>query len=284
MWGLTLTIVCQTSCRAFVVDVLLCCPCDSQVWKFVDPIYLQLHPYLVIACSVLPIMTSISTKPRHTSIFRPCMDTIKLHRIKFVSEMVGVLSYLMFLLRIGFSCCLLQSALCWCCSAGIIMSVDSSFFVFTCTNPSMQFIAKKLLEINERGTYENPAKLKSDDPESKAKLLAQEEEIFQIARLINASWFASGEYIPLVRMIGHWPKAQSGLLWLLLVYLGLGEGWEQLGVGSVWCKAYFTPKPDSRWHFTAGNENGGPFSIWTWKRQRLQRWGKTACFISLWGI
>ncbi|KAF9466079.1 linoleate diol synthase [Collybia nuda] len=53
------------------------------------------------------------------------------------------------------------------------------------------YIAKKLLEINERGTYEDPTKLKSDNPEAKTKLLNQEEEIFQIARLINAGWFAS---------------------------------------------------------------------------------------------
>jgi linoleate 10R-lipoxygenase len=50
-------------------------------------------------------------------------------------------------------------------------------------------IAAKLLEINERGTYADPASLNPDDPASKAKLLAQEEEIFQTARLINCGWF-----------------------------------------------------------------------------------------------
>ena len=50
---------------------------------------------------------------------------------------------------------------------------------------STQYIAKKLLELNERGTY-------SDDL---GKLTAeqratQDEDIFQVARLINCGWFA----------------------------------------------------------------------------------------------
>jgi len=38
----------------------------------------------------------------------------------------------------------------------------------------IQYIAAKLLEINERGVYDDPANLSGDDPASKAKLLAQE--------------------------------------------------------------------------------------------------------------
>jgi hypothetical protein len=57
---------------------------------------------------------------------------------------------------------------------------------------SKQYIAAKLLEINERGTFEDPATLSGDDPVSKAKLLAQEEEIFQTARLVNCGWFGMG--------------------------------------------------------------------------------------------
>jgi hypothetical protein len=49
------------------------------------------------------------------------------------------------------------------------------------------FIAKKLFEINERGTYVEPATLAPGDP----RLVAQEEEIFQLARLCNSAWFAS---------------------------------------------------------------------------------------------
>jgi hypothetical protein len=52
-----------------------------------------------------------------------------------------------------------------------------------------QYIAAKLFEINERGTYVDPATLSGGDPASKAKLIAQEEEIFQTARLVNCGWF-----------------------------------------------------------------------------------------------
>jgi hypothetical protein len=57
---------------------------------------------------------------------------------------------------------------------------------------SKQYIAAKLLGINERGIYVDPATLLGDDPASKAKLLTQEEELFQTARLINCGWFAMG--------------------------------------------------------------------------------------------
>jgi linoleate 10R-lipoxygenase len=52
------------------------------------------------------------------------------------------------------------------------------------------YIAKKLLEINERGHYIDPSK-PTDDPDWKKKLPDQDEEIFQIARLVNCTWFAS---------------------------------------------------------------------------------------------
>lgn len=55
------------------------------------------------------------------------------------------------------------------------------------------------MEINERGTYNNPASYKTDVPAEKAKLLAQEEELFQIARLINCGWFASGQLARLLK-------------------------------------------------------------------------------------
>ena len=65
-----------------------------------------------------------------------------------------------------------------------------------------QYIARRLLEINERGTWVDPSK----EPLSSPKLIKQDEgaqlrpfvfsanvdctEIFQIARLCNATWFA----------------------------------------------------------------------------------------------
>ncbi|KAG5723411.1 Psi-producing oxygenase C [Termitomyces sp. T112] len=53
------------------------------------------------------------------------------------------------------------------------------------------YIAKKLYEINERGTFVDPAKLQTDNPEDLKKLLEQEEELFQTARLVNCGWFGS---------------------------------------------------------------------------------------------
>ncbi|KAF8892276.1 heme peroxidase [Infundibulicybe gibba] len=53
------------------------------------------------------------------------------------------------------------------------------------------YIARKLLEVNERGTYVDPDTVSPDVPTAKAKLLAQEEELFQIARMVNCGWFAS---------------------------------------------------------------------------------------------
>lgn len=72
-------------------------------------------------------------------------------------------------------------------------------------NRNHNYIAKKLFEINERGTFTDPALL---TPE---KIAAQDEEIFQIARLINAGWFAAvvfGDYfsciLGLVRYGSNW--------------------------------------------------------------------------------
>ncbi|TFK65591.1 linoleate diol synthase [Pluteus cervinus] len=53
------------------------------------------------------------------------------------------------------------------------------------------YIAKRLLEINERGTWVDPSTLSPDIPANKAKLISQEEEIFQIARLVNCGWFGA---------------------------------------------------------------------------------------------
>ncbi|KAH9973470.1 putative linoleate diol synthase [Lactifluus volemus] len=58
-------------------------------------------------------------------------------------------------------------------------------------NRNHNYIATKLLEINEHGDLKNPDSIalnKSDRPEIIRK---QDEKIFQIARLINCSWFGS---------------------------------------------------------------------------------------------
>ena len=48
-----------------------------------------------------------------------------------------------------------------------------------------------MLEINERGFYVDPSSIPASDPNRSTKLLAQEEDIFQTARLINCAWFGS---------------------------------------------------------------------------------------------
>ncbi|CAL1714626.1 unnamed protein product [Somion occarium] len=56
------------------------------------------------------------------------------------------------------------------------------------------YIAKKLLEINERGTFVDPDNMSRDDPNHDQKLQKQDEELFQTARLINCTWFASAVF------------------------------------------------------------------------------------------
>jgi linoleate 10R-lipoxygenase len=53
--------------------------------------------------------------------------------------------------------------------------------------PDQKYIARRLLEINERGSWKDP----SQHHLSQAQLAKQDEEIFQIARLCNCAWFAA---------------------------------------------------------------------------------------------
>lgn len=48
-----------------------------------------------------------------------------------------------------------------------------------------------LLQLNERGTWVDPDLIPKDEPQRQNKLIQQEEEIFQTARLINCGWFAT---------------------------------------------------------------------------------------------
>ncbi|KAF9240691.1 heme peroxidase [Melanogaster broomeanus] len=75
------------------------------------------------------------------------------------------------------------------------------------------YIARRLLEINERGTWVDPSTL----PPNSHKLIKQEEEIFQIARLCNCAWFAAvifSDYLAtilgLVRQGSSWSLAPLG--------------------------------------------------------------------------
>jgi cytochrome P450 len=55
-------------------------------------------------------------------------------------------------------------------------------------NRNHNYIARRLLEINERGTWKDPA---HHHNVSHAQLSKQDEEIFQTARLCNCAWFAA---------------------------------------------------------------------------------------------
>ncbi len=72
------------------------------------------------------------------------------------------------------------------------MSAISLYMLLKKIDLTIQYIAAKLLEINERGKYVDPETLSPDEPTQNVKLLAQEEEIFQTARLINCGWFGMG--------------------------------------------------------------------------------------------
>jgi cytochrome P450 len=77
-------------------------------------------------------------------------------------------------------------------------------------NRNHNYIAQKLLEINERGKYSNPP------PEDEAKRLAQDDEIFNVARLVNCGWFAAitfGDYVSAILGL-----ARDGSSWSLLPF------------------------------------------------------------------
>lgn len=63
--------------------------------------------------------------------------------------------------------------------------------ILVCFNRNHNFIAQRILEINERGWYVDPNSIPADDPKKHETLLAQEEDIFQTARLCNIAWFGS---------------------------------------------------------------------------------------------
>ncbi|KAH9973453.1 linoleate diol synthase [Lactifluus volemus] len=56
-------------------------------------------------------------------------------------------------------------------------------------NRNHNYIASKLLEINERGSFTNPDRIPLGDPGRAKKIEDQDQQIFQTARLINCTWF-----------------------------------------------------------------------------------------------
>lgn len=90
-------------------------------------------------------------------------------------------------------CCSCRPLCLSCLSASTATTtyVHRSTFNSSSCNRRLQYIADKLLEINERGFYVDPNSIPASDPNRSTKLLAQEEDIFQTARLINCAWFGS---------------------------------------------------------------------------------------------
>ena len=69
-------------------------------------------------------------------------------------------------------------------------------------NRNHNYIANKLLEINERGTYYNPPESRpQDEPEREKKIEEQEKDLFETARLVNCAWFASAVFADYVAAI-----------------------------------------------------------------------------------
>ncbi|KAL0953741.1 hypothetical protein HGRIS_004930 [Hohenbuehelia grisea] len=115
------------------------------------------------------------------------------------------------------------------------------------------YIAHKLLEINERGTYVDPATLSLENPEHKAKLMAQEEELFQIAKLINCGWFASAVFSDYFSCILG--LVRQGSSWSLLPFGEIrneDHSTFERGRGNV-CSAEFNCL--YRWHATTSQED-----------------------------
>ncbi|KII87382.1 hypothetical protein PLICRDRAFT_253826 [Plicaturopsis crispa FD-325 SS-3] len=120
-------------------------------------------------------------------------------------------------------------------------------------NRNHNYIARKLLEINERGTYVNPADIPSDDPKRTAKLLVQEEELFQTARLINCGWFAGivfSDYFSAILGL-----VREGSSWSLNPFVDMRKDDHSLferGQGNV-CSVEFNCL--YRWHATTSQED-----------------------------
>ncbi|KAJ7504371.1 linoleate diol synthase [Mycena galericulata] len=127
------------------------------------------------------------------------------------------------------------------------------------------YIANRIFEINERGTYQDPKTL------SKEKLLAQDEEIFQTARLVNCGWFGSvvfsdyfSSILGLVREGSSWSLNPFGVgLFSHAIILDVANLWSQeirapdhsvfdRGQGNV-CSVEFNCL--YRWHATTSVED-----------------------------
>ncbi|KAI0291817.1 linoleate diol synthase [Russula brevipes] len=115
-------------------------------------------------------------------------------------------------------------------------------------NRNHNYIANKLLEINERTTYQNPDDIPSNDTERQKKIAIQDEDIFQTARLINCSWFGSAIFTDYFSSILG--LVRQGSTWSLNPFSEIREEDHKLferGRGNV-CSVEFNCL--YRWHAT----------------------------------
>ncbi|KAI0078682.1 linoleate diol synthase [Panus rudis PR-1116 ss-1] len=119
-------------------------------------------------------------------------------------------------------------------------------------NRNHNYIARKLLEINERGTFQDPDMIPGG-PQRMTLLLQQEEEIFQTARLINCTWFASAVFsdyfsaiLGLVRQGSSWSLNPFGEI------RNADHSLFERGRGNV-CSVEFNCL--YRWHATTSQED-----------------------------
>ncbi|KAJ6548164.1 linoleate diol synthase [Mycena vulgaris] len=105
------------------------------------------------------------------------------------------------------------------------------------------YIAQKLFEINERGTYKDPNTLSGE------KLLAQDEEVFQTARLVNCGWFGSDYFSSILGLV------RDGSSWSLNPFGEIRDSDHTVferGQGNV-CSVEFNCL--YRWHATTSVED-----------------------------
>jgi cytochrome P450 len=120
-------------------------------------------------------------------------------------------------------------------------------------NRNHNYIAARLFEINERGTFVPPESLAADDPASKQKIIAQDEELFQTARLINAGWFGTVVFTDYFSTILG--LVRDGLSWSLEPFEAIRNSDHspfERGKGNS-CSAEFNCL--YRWHATTSQED-----------------------------
>ena len=168
--------------------------------------------------------TPKSTKRLLISTWRLSTEPTKKPKTKFAQGTDAEPCTLIRLLRTD-SCCFLRRSVC--SSSSLTETTTCGCFTLstspcqaltTFTRLTSQYIANKLLELNERGHYVDPATISPSEPTGSKTRLDQDEELFQTARLINCTWFGScvfSDYfsaiLGLVRLGNSWSLNPFGV-------------------------------------------------------------------------